>query len=107
MSEYTKGTWTLNDRTGEILSGPNKIAEVYGATIHNNEDNADECFSNAQLIINAPELFSLVNSLMFYAYKYYNQTGEQAFKFAVGALIDRAETIIKRIDQTWRPPHED
>ena len=107
MSKYTKGTWTLNDRTGEILSGPHKIGEVYGATIHNNEDNADECFSNARLIINAPELFSLVNSLMFYAYKYYNQTGEQAFKFAVKSLIDRAEATIKRIDISWRPPHED
>ena len=39
MSEYTKGTWTLNDRTGEVLSGNHKIGEVYGATIHNHEDN--------------------------------------------------------------------
>ena len=107
MSEYTKGTWTLNDRTGEVLSGNHKIGEVYGATIHNHEDNADECFSNAQLITNAPELFSLVNNLLNYVRKYHSTDIEPAYKFALKAVIDRAEAIIKRIDETWRPLHED
>ena len=102
MSDYTKGKWTLNEKTGEVLSCTQKIGEVYGATIHNDTDTAEECRSNAQLIISAPELFSLVNSLLFYAYKYYNQSGEQAFKFAVKALIERAEKTITRIDRAWR-----
>lgn len=99
MNSYTKGTWTLNDRTGEILSGPNKIGEVYGATIHNNEDNADECFSNAQLIINAPELFSLVNSLLNYIRKYHSNDIEPAYKFALESVIDRAESVISHIEE--------
>ncbi len=99
MSEYTKGTWTLNDRTGEIISGNQKIGEVYGATIHNNEDNADECFSNARLIINAPELFSLVNSLLNYVRKYHNTDIETAYKYALKAVIDRAERVIERIEK--------
>ena len=91
MSSYTKGKWTLNDRTGEIISGSHKIGEVYGGT--------DEYLSNARLIINAPELFSLVNSLLNYVRKYQSSDMEPAYKYAVKALIERAESVIEHIEE--------
>ena len=53
---YSKGSWQIDDATGEILADGVRVCKVYGATVHNYEDNASECMANARLIANAPKM---------------------------------------------------
>ena len=53
---YSKGSWQLDDASGEISADSVKVCKVYGATVHNVEDNASECMANARLIANAPKM---------------------------------------------------
>ena len=63
MSKFTCGPWTLCPLTGNIHSGQHSIGQVYGATKYNYEPNADECMSNARLVIHAPEMYTLLRDL--------------------------------------------
>ena len=65
MSEFAKGTWDFDTQNGEIIADGYRIAKVYGATIHNYEDNARECWTNAHLITAAPEMYDLLQSLSY------------------------------------------
>ena len=53
---YSKGSWQIDDATGEILADGVRVCKVYGATVHNYEDNASECMANVRLIANAPKM---------------------------------------------------
>ena len=53
---YSKGSWRLDTATGEISTASEKVCKVYGATVHNYEDNAAECMANARIIENAPKM---------------------------------------------------
>ena len=53
---YSKGSWQLDTATGEISADTGRVCKVYGATVHNYEDNASECMANARLIANAPKM---------------------------------------------------
>ena len=56
--------WTLNDDNGFIMAGDERIAQVFGATVHNHEDNSEKCFAYARLIANAPEMFRLLHDVL-------------------------------------------
>ena len=53
---HSKGSWQLDTATGEISADTGRVCKVYGATVHNYEDNASECMANARLIANAPKM---------------------------------------------------
>ena len=63
MQDFTKDIWTFDDTNGVISSGDELIAQVFGATIHNHEDNREKCFAYARLIANAPKLFKLLDKV--------------------------------------------
>ncbi len=56
--------WTLNEDNGFIMAADERIAQVFGATKHNHEDNRDKCFAYARLIAHAPEMFSLLQKVL-------------------------------------------
>ena len=56
--------WTLNEDNGFIMADNERIAQVFGATVHNHEDNREKCFAYARLIANAPEMFSLLQNIL-------------------------------------------
>ena len=58
--EYTKGEWRLDNRTGNVTAEGYLVARVFGATVHNYEQNSAECYGNAKLITNAPTMFALL-----------------------------------------------
>ena len=68
MTEFTKGTWTLNPETAIISAHtvgagkPDKklIATVFGASFRSVADNS-EALANARLIENAPAMFYLLD----------------------------------------------
>ena len=60
MIEYTKGKWQLDNSTGNVNADGHLIARVFGATVHNYEQNSGECYGNAKLITNAPAMFTLL-----------------------------------------------
>ena len=64
MQNFTKDIWTFDDTNGVISAGDERIAQVFGATIHNHEDNRDKCFEYARLIANAPEMFKLLHKVL-------------------------------------------
>ena len=82
---YSKGSWQLDTATGEISADTCRVCKVYGATVHNYEDNAAECMSNANLIENAPKMLHALRkaqsalSLNFYT---------QLLAEDIGELID-------------------
>ena len=59
-----QNTWTFDDSNGVISSGDERIAQVFGATVHNHEDNREKCFAYARLIAHAPEMFSLLQNIL-------------------------------------------
>ena len=63
MSKFTEGQWVLDTRTGYIRANGHLVAQIYGATEHNQENNSAECFANAQLIRNAPTLYKILKPL--------------------------------------------
>mgnify|MGYP007069958205 CR=1 FL=1 len=63
MNKFTKGQWVLDTQTGNIRTNDHLVAQVYGATEHNINDNAEECFANARLILNAPKLYYILRPL--------------------------------------------
>ena len=70
MTEFTKGTWTLNPETAIIsahtigASKPDKklIAAIFGASFRSITDNT-EALANARLIENAPYMFALLDHI--------------------------------------------
>ena len=66
MANFSNGTWTLDDNTGIIRAANGEVAQVFGATRHNHEDNAREAFANARLIMNAPVLFEMLKNAVLY-----------------------------------------
>ena len=64
MQDFTKDIWTFDDSNGFIMAGGERIAQVFGATVHNHEDNREKCFAYARLIANAPEMFSLLQNIL-------------------------------------------
>ncbi len=56
MCNYTAGSWELDTSTGNIRADGHLVARVFGATVHNHEDNSGECMANARLIANAPKI---------------------------------------------------
>ncbi len=70
MTEFTKGTWTLNPETAIIsahtvnTSKPDKkpIAAVFGASFRSISDNT-EALANARLIENAPAMYVLLDRI--------------------------------------------
>ena len=58
--EYTKGEWQLDNQTGNVTAEGYLVARVFGATVHNYEQNSAECYGNAKLITNAPTMFALL-----------------------------------------------
>ena len=61
---YSKGKWNLDPLTGEVHTGGSRVAKVFGATEFNREKNASECQANAMLILNAPEMYVLLKTLV-------------------------------------------
>ena len=59
-----QNTWTFDNSNGFIMAGGERIAQVFGATVHNHEDNRGKCFAYARLIANAPEMFSLLQNIL-------------------------------------------
>ena len=75
MYVHSKGTWTLDNSNGEISAEGVKVCKVYGATVHNVEDNASECVANARLIENSPKmLHALKKANSFLALHVWTQT---------------------------------
>ena len=72
MQNFTKDTWTLNEDNGFIMADNKRIAQVFGATIHNHEDNREKCFAYARLIAHSPEIFSLLQYVLEYIDFYEN-----------------------------------
>ena len=64
MQDFTKDIWTFDDTNGFIMAGDERIAQVFGATVHNHEDNREKCFAYARLIAHAPEMFSLLQNIL-------------------------------------------
>ena len=64
MQNFSNDTWTFDDSNGFIMAGGERIAQVFGATVHNHEDNREKCFAYARLIANAPEMFSLLQNIL-------------------------------------------
>ena len=70
MTEFTKGTWTLNPETAIISAHtigagkPDKklIATVFGASFRSVDDNT-EALANARLIENAPAMYYLLDHI--------------------------------------------
>lgn len=70
MTEFTKGTWTLNPETAIIsahtigASKPDKklIAAIFGASFRSITDNT-EALANARLIKNAPAMYYLLDHI--------------------------------------------
>ena len=60
---YTKGKWHIDPLTGEVKANGTQIAKVYGATEFNHTSNADECMANASLILNAPEMYKVLQEI--------------------------------------------
>ena len=60
-----QNTWTFDDSNGFIMAGGERIAQVFGATVHNHEDNRAKCFAYARLIAHAPEMFSLLHDVLY------------------------------------------
>ena len=65
MIYFSNGTWQLNDDNGFIIAGDERIAQVFGATVHNHEDNREKCFAYARLIAHAPEMFRLLHDVLY------------------------------------------
>ena len=72
MQNFTKDIWTLNDDNGFIMASDERIAQVFGATKHNHENNREKCFAYARLIAHAPEMFSLLQNVLEYIDFYEN-----------------------------------
>ena len=72
--------WTLNDDNGFIMAGNERIAQVFGATKHNHENNREKCFAYARLIANALEILRLLQkyfeAVNFYENSLYNLQGD-------------------------------
>ena len=64
MSFTDNEEWTFNDEDGFIMAGNKRIAQVFGATKHNQGDNRSECFANARLIQYAPEMYDLLIDIL-------------------------------------------
>ena len=72
MIFFSNGIWQLNDDNGFIMAGNERIAQVFGATVHNHEDNREKCFAYARLIAHAPEMLSLLQNVLEYIDFYEN-----------------------------------
>ena len=77
--------WELDISTGEVLDGSSGICKVYGATVHNHEDNVGECMMNARLITAAPKMYSLLSKLWLAG-------------MLDSFMIDEAEQLLAEID---------
>ena len=87
MSSHTKGKWTLDTKDGSVRSDGHLVAQVYGATEHNYEANAEECFANARLITYTPEMYSLLRAFAD------SQTHE------VSCLKMEARALLRKVEQ--------
>ena len=63
MIFFSNGIWQLNDDNGFIMADNERIAQVFGATVHNHEDNREKCFAYARLIAHAPEMFNVLRKV--------------------------------------------
>ena len=91
MSKYTKGKWELDPQTGKITAEGNLVAQVFGATVHNQEANVGECFANARLITNAPMLYYILKPL-------FEPKAEHHFSELLSAMR-RVQNVIETIDE--------
>ncbi len=64
MIFFSNGIWQLNDDNGFIMADNERIAQVFGATVHNHEDNREKCFAYARLIAHAPEMYEAIRNLI-------------------------------------------
>ena len=62
---YTKGEWELDTQTGKVKANGELVAKVYGATVHNHEENASECMANARLILKAPAMLNALRKAVY------------------------------------------
>ena len=81
MANFSDSYWTFNDDNGLIMQGEKHIAQVFGATKHNYEDNRSECFENARLIQFAPEMFNLLVDVL-------SECDTQQFGVSIKRLLD-------------------
>lgn len=86
--KYTKGNWVLDTQTGHIRADGHLVAQVYGATVHNHEANAEECYTNARLILNAPRMLNaLRKAIVPLSYSVYNDV-----------LVDEIRELLDSVD---------
>ena len=62
MSKFTCGEWHVYPLTGKVHANGSRIANVFGATEFNREQNASECQANARLILNAPKMYTALQA---------------------------------------------
>ena len=89
MSKFTSGQWRLDKTDGTIRANDSLVAQVYGATKHNHESNAEECFANARLILKAPVLYKILKPL--------DTCTEYKFSKVISAMRE-AQKVIEAID---------
>lgn len=62
MSHFLRGNWAFDQKNGIIYGNGMQVAQVFGATVHNNEPNSKEAFANAGLLLHAHNLYNLLLS---------------------------------------------
>ena len=90
MTKFTEGQWELDTDSGDIRAKGHLVAKVYGATTHNYEPNATECFANARLIQKAPVLYNILKPL-------FTPKTEHKFSELVSAMRE-VQKVIEAID---------
>ena len=95
MAEFTKGMWEFNPETGHITANGAIIANVAGATVHNQTENASEAFANARLIVNAPKMYEVLRQCLEDALDHHKADGciTSQILYAVDGKTEVRETI--------------